>query len=118
LTVRAVFPNPRRVLLPGMNTRVRMTYEVAQNALLIPQKAVTELLGKYFATVVGAGNKTDLRPIRPGARIGDMWLIEDGLKAGDRIVVDGLQKAKAGTVITPLPLPAPAAPAAPAAAKS
>ena len=118
LTVRAVFPNPRRVLLPGMNTRVRMTYEVAQNALLIPQKAVTELLGKYFATVVGAGNKTDLRPIRPGARIGDMWLIEDGLKAGDRIVVDGLQKTKAGTVITPLPLPVPAAPAAPAAAKS
>lgn len=102
LTLRAVFPNPDGLLRPGMNTRVRIVYEVAQNALLIPQKAVTELLGKQFASVVVAGDKVEQRPIRTGARIGDQWLVEEGLKAGERIVVDGLQKAKPGAVVKPL----------------
>lgn len=102
LTLRAVFPNPEGLLRPGMNTRVRIVYEVAQNALLIPQKAVTELLGKQFASVVGAGDKVEQRPIRTGARIGEKWLVEDGLKAGERIVVDGLQKAKPGAVVQPI----------------
>ena len=102
LTLRAVFPNPDGLLRPGMNTRVRIVYEVAQNALLIPQRAVTELLGKQFASVVVAGDKVEQRPIRTGARIGDQWLVEEGLKAGERIVVDGLQKAKPGAVVKPL----------------
>ena len=102
LTLRAVFPNPDGLLRPGMNTRVRIVYEVAQNALLIPQKAVTELLGKQFASVVVAGDKVEQRPIRTGARIGEQWLVEEGLKAGERIVVDGLQKAKPGAVVKPL----------------
>lgn len=102
LTLRAVFPNPEGLLRPGMNTRVRIVYEVAQNALLIPQKAVTELLGKRFASVVGAGDKVEQRPIKTGARIGEKWLVEDGLKAGEIIVVDGLQKAQPGTVVKPL----------------
>lgn len=103
LTLRAVFPNPDGLLRPGMNTRVRIVYEVAQNALLIPQKAVTELLGKQFASVVVDGDKVEQRPIRTGARIGDQWLVEEGLKAGERIVVEGLQKAKPGAVVKPLP---------------
>lgn len=103
LTMRAVFPNPDGLLRPGMNTRVRIVYEVAQNALLIPQKAVTELLGKQFASVVVDGDKVEQRPIRTGARIGDQWLVEEGLKAGERIVVEGLQKAKPGAVVKPLP---------------
>ena len=86
-----------------MNTRGRIVYEVAQNALLIPQKAVTELLGKQFASVVVDGDKVEQRPIRTGARIGDQWLVEEGLKAGERIVVEGLQKAKPGAVVKPLP---------------
>ncbi|MCH2219674.1 MAG: efflux RND transporter periplasmic adaptor subunit [Dechloromonas sp.] len=102
LTLRAVFPNPEGLLRPGMNTRVRIVYEVAQNALLIPQKAVTELLGKRFASVVGAGNKVEQRPIKTGARIGEKWLVEDGLKAGEIIVIDGLQKARPGSVVKPL----------------
>lgn len=102
LTLRAVFPNPEGLLRPGMNTRVRIIYEVAQNALLIPQKAVTELLGKQFASVLVAGDKIEQRPIRTGARIGELWLVEDGLKAGERIVVDGLQKARPGTVVKPV----------------
>ncbi|WP_412479731.1 efflux RND transporter periplasmic adaptor subunit [Azonexus sp. IMCC34839] len=102
LTLRAVFPNPHGLLRPGMNSRVRIVHEVAQNALLIPQKAVTELLGRQFASVVVAGNKVEQRPIKTGARIGELWLIEDGLKAGESIVVDGLQKARPGTVVTPV----------------
>lgn len=102
LTLRAVFPNPGGLLRPGMNTRVRIVHEVAQNALLIPQKAVTELLGKQFANVIGEGDKVEQRPIKTGTRIGELWLIEDGLKAGERIVVDGLQKARPGSVVKPV----------------
>ena len=102
LTLRAVFPNPDGLLRPGMNTRVRIVHEVAQNALLVPQKAVTELLGKQFASVVLAGDRIEQRPIRTGARIGELWLVEEGLKAGERIVVEGLQKARPGTVVKPL----------------
>ncbi|MDP3537795.1 MAG: efflux RND transporter periplasmic adaptor subunit [Azonexus sp.] len=109
LTLRAVFPNPNGLLRPGMNTRVRIVYEVAQNALLIPQKAVTEMLGKQFATVVIAGDKVEQRPITTGNRIGDMWLVESGLQAGERIVVEGLQKARPGSIVKPV---APARPAA------
>jgi membrane fusion protein (multidrug efflux system) len=102
LTIRAVFPNPNGLLRPGMNTRVRIVYEVAQNAILVPQKAVTEMLGKQFATVVGEGDKVEQRPIRTGARLGDRWVIEDGLKPGERVVVEGLQKARPGTVVKPV----------------
>ena len=113
LTLRAVFPNPGDVLRPGMNARVRIVANEAQNAILVPQKAITEMLGKQFATVVGADNKAQQRPVRTGARLGDQWLILEGLKAGDVIVVDGLQKARPGTTVKPVPAagrsPAPAA---------
>ena len=102
LTLRAVFPNSDGLLRPGLSARVRIVHEVAQNALLIPQKAVTELLGKQFASVVVEGNRIEQRPIRAGTRIGELWLIEDGLQAGDRIVIEGLQKARPGTVVTPV----------------
>jgi len=119
LTLRAVFPNPEGLLRPGMNTRVRIVYEVAQNAILIPQKAVTEMLGKQFATVVLDGDKVEQRPIRTGTRLGDQWVIEEGLKAGERIVVEGLQKARPGSVVKPVPAPVPTAKAdTPPAARS
>ncbi len=109
LALRAVFPNPEGLLRPGMNTRVRIVYEVAQNAILVPQKAVTEMLGKQFATVVLDGDKVEQRPIRTGARLGDQWVIEEGLKAGERIVVEGLQKARPGSIVKPVAQPAKAA---------
>lgn len=112
LTMRAVFPNPSGLLRPGMNTRVRIVYEIAQDAILIPQKAVTEMLGKQFATVVVAGDKVEQRPIRTGPRLGDQWVIEDGLKAGERVVVEGLQKAWPGSVVNPLAATTAAKPAA------
>ena len=105
LTLRAVFPNPSGLLRPGMNTRVRIVYEVAQDALLIPQKAVTELLGKQFVAVVGEGDKIEQRPITTGARLGERWLVQSGLKVGERIVVEGVQKAQAGVVVKPVAQP-------------
>ena len=88
-----------------MNTRVRIIQEVARNAVLIPQKAVTELLGKQFVAVVGEGDKIEQRPITTGARLGELWLVQSGLKAGERIVVEGVQKAQAGVVVKPVAQP-------------
>ena len=114
LTLRAVFDNPEDLLRPGMSTRVRVVSDVAENAILVPQRAVTEMLGKQFATVLDAENKAQQRPIKTGARIGGLWLIEEGLKPGDVIVVDGLQKARPGVVVKPVSVAADAAPATPA----
>jgi len=109
LTLRAVFANPDNVLRPGMNARVRLVSSVAKDAILVPQKAITEMLGKRFASVVGADNKVSQRPVRTGARLGDQWLIEDGLKPGEVIVVEGVQKARPGTTVKPVSAAASAA---------
>ncbi|HSQ70791.1 MAG TPA: efflux RND transporter periplasmic adaptor subunit [Rubrivivax sp.] len=113
LTLRAVVPNPDDLLRPGMTGRLRVTYDVVENALVIPQKAVTELLGRSFVSVVGEGGKVEQRPVKTGDRIGDQWLVTEGLRAGETVVVEGVQKARPGTVVKPVPLSAPAA-AAPA----
>lgn len=116
LTLRAVFPNPDDLLRPGMNARVQVTYDTIENAILVPQKAVSEMLGKRFVSVIGAGNKVEQRPVTTGARMGEAWLIETGLASGERIVVDGLQKARPGTVVKPVDIASAAATPAPAAA--
>jgi membrane fusion protein (multidrug efflux system) len=104
LTMRAQFANPDGLLRPGMNTRVRLTYEVAENVILIPQKAVTEMLGKYFVSVIDGEDKIEQRAIQPGQRLGDQWIVDSGLKPGERIVVDGLQKARPGAAVKPVPV--------------
>lgn len=103
LTVRAVFPNPSDLLRPGMTGRVRMVYDVVENAIVVPQKAVTEMLGRSFVSVVGADAKVEQRPVRTGDRIGDRWVIEEGLKAGETVVVEGVQKARPGSLVKPVP---------------
>ena len=103
LALRAVFANPQKLLRPGMNSRVRIFYDEIKAALLVPQRAVTETLGKYFLTVIGAGNKAELRPVKLGARQGELWLVEDGLAEGEQIVVEGIQKARPGMIVTPIP---------------
>jgi len=113
LTLRAVVPNPDDLLRPGMTGRLRVTYDVVENAIVIPQKAVTELLGRAFVSVVGEGGKVEQRSVKTGDRIGDQWLVTEGLRAGETVVVEGVQKARPGTVVKPMPLSAPAA-AAPA----
>jgi membrane fusion protein (multidrug efflux system) len=112
LTVRAVFPNPQDLLRPGMTGRVRMVYEVAENAILIPQKAVTELVGRQFVSVVGAGGKVEQRAVRTGDRVADQWVIQEGLRPGESVVVEGVQKARPGSTVKPVAAGAPAASAA------
>ncbi len=105
LTLRALFANPLDLLKPGMNSRIRIYYSTLDEAILVPQKVVTETLGRYFVTVVGEANKAEMRPVRLGVRLGDSWLVEEGLRPGERIVVDGIQKARPGTTVLPVPLP-------------
>jgi membrane fusion protein (multidrug efflux system) len=103
LTLRAVFANPGDLLRPGMTGRIRVVYEVAKDAIVIPQKAVSELLGRAFVSVVLADGKVEQRPVVTGDRIGDQWLIRDGLKPGDTVIVEGLQKARPGRIVKPMP---------------
>jgi membrane fusion protein (multidrug efflux system) len=95
--LRAEFPNPEHLLIPGMFARVRATTGQPVNAMVVPDRAVQEQLGKYFLTVVGEGDKAELRPVVRGPRFGNRQVIQSGLKAGDRVVVEGLQKARPGS---------------------
>jgi RND family efflux transporter MFP subunit len=102
LTLRALFDNPDDLLRSGMNSRVRIYYSDLAEAILVPQRAVTETLGRYFITVIGADNRAELRPVQLGVRRGESWLVEQGLGAGERVVVDGVQKARPGQEVTPI----------------
>jgi membrane fusion protein (multidrug efflux system) len=96
-TLRAEFANPAHSLVPGLFARIRITAEVRNNALLVPDRAVQQQLGRYFVTTVGQDNKAEARPVQLGPRVGTLWIIEGGIKRGDRVVVEGLQKALPGT---------------------
>lgn len=101
LALRAKFPNPENLLRPGMNVRVHLVLDEVRNALLVPQRAATELLGKQFVTVIGADNKAEQRPVALGDRVGELWIVNSGLKPGERIIVEGAQKAPTGTIVAP-----------------
>src|SRR5262245_15817889 len=106
LRLQGVFPNPGNVLRPGQFARVRAITSTRNGALLVPQKAVTELQGNYQVAVVGSDNKVQIRPVKVGERVGTDWIIEQGLKPGERVVAEGLQKVKAGMTVNPKPLKA------------
>jgi RND family efflux transporter MFP subunit len=93
------FPNPKNALRPGQFGRLRAAPEVRNGALLVPQKAVTELQGTYQLAVVGADNKVIIRAIRVGDRVGPEWIVESGVKAGDLVIVEGLQKVQNGSTV-------------------
>jgi membrane fusion protein (multidrug efflux system) len=101
LLLRAKFANPSHFLLPGMNGRIRITYDLIKDARLIPQKAVTELLGRQFVNVLRPDNTIEVRPVTMGSRSGELWVVTAGLTGEERVVVDGLQKVQAGTVVAP-----------------
>src|SRR2546426_8292841 len=99
LRIAALFPNPNYALRPGEFGRVRVKFDLASGALLVPQRAVTELQGSYQVAVVEADNEIHIQPVRPGERSGTMWIIQEALKPGQRVVVEGIQKVRDGMVV-------------------
>jgi membrane fusion protein (multidrug efflux system) len=104
IRIAGLFPNPNNLLRPGGYGRVRASVRTQNGALLVPQRAVTELQGSQQVAVVGADNKVSIRPVTVGDRVGKMWIITDGLKAGERVVVEGLQKVKDGAPVKAVPV--------------
>ena len=94
------FPNPGNILRPGQFGNVRFVADMKKGAMVIPQEAVNELQGSYQVAVVGNDNKVSIRPVKMGERIGAMWEVTEGLKPGDKVVVQGLQKAREGSIVT------------------
>src|SRR5499427_10420991 len=117
LRIQGLFPNPGNVLRPGQYARIRTILRTRRGALLVPQKAVSELQGNYQVAVVGNDNKVQIRPVKVGEQAGTDWIIEQGLKPGERVVAEGVQKVRGGMTVNPKPLTATAeaqhAPAAP-----
>jgi membrane fusion protein (multidrug efflux system) len=93
------FPNPHNFLRPGQFGRLRAAPEIRRGALLVPQKAVSELQGSYQLAVVGGDNKVSIRAVKVGDRVGPMWIVEGGVKPGELVVVEGLQKVQTGATV-------------------
>jgi membrane fusion protein (multidrug efflux system) len=105
MTIKGFFPNPHHILRPGQYAKVRAALDTKTGALLVPQKAVTELQGGFRVVVVGADGKADVRAVEPGERVGSLWIIDKGLKAGENVVVAGLQFVRPGTMVKARPAP-------------
>jgi membrane fusion protein (multidrug efflux system) len=103
IRIAGIFPNPGNTLRPGQYARVRAITSMKESALLVPQRAVTELQGSYRVAVVGNDNKVNIRPVKVGPRVGTMWVIEDGLKPDERVVAEGTQKVRPDAAVNPLP---------------
>lgn len=113
VSVRAEFPNPNRELLPGMFVRIRFPQAVAENTVRVPQRAVQTGAQGQFVMSIGAESKATPLPIKTSGMAGADFVVSDGLKGGEQIIVNGLQKARPGTVVKPVPLAAPASSVAP-----
>lgn len=103
MRVEALFPNPRNLLRPGQFGRVHVHIGTRKGALLVPQRAVAELQGSYQVAVVGADNRVDIRSIKAGERVGSLWVIEEGLRPGELVVAEGVQKVRQGQFVDPKP---------------
>ena len=103
IQLTALFPNPGNILRPGQYAKVRAVTGTKTGALLIPQRAVTELQGNYQVAVVDAQNKVGIVNVKPGDRVGTLWVIDEGLKPGDRVVAEGVQKVGPGSTVVPQP---------------
>lgn len=112
LTIRTVFPNPKGILLPGMYVRAVLEEGTDERGIVVPQRGVTrDPAGKAVALVVVANDNVESRSLEVSRVVGDGWLVEKGLSAGDRVIVEGLQKAKPGVRVRPVPFGTPSAPA-------
>jgi membrane fusion protein (multidrug efflux system) len=105
ILVQVQFPNAENMLRPGGFGKISSIVNVQNGALLIPQRAVTEVQGSYLVAVVGADNKVSIRNVKVGEKVKDMWIILDGLKPGDHVVAEGTQKVREGIQVNPKPLP-------------
>lgn len=103
ITVVGEFTNSNKLLVPGMFVRVRALLDTQKDALLVPQRAVTDVQGRSLVAVVGTDNKVSIRPVSVGERVGQEWVITGPVKAGERVVAEGIQKVRDGAVVNPVP---------------
>ncbi|HET8772406.1 MAG TPA: efflux RND transporter periplasmic adaptor subunit [Thermoanaerobaculia bacterium] len=101
ITVVGLFPNPGNVLRPGQFAKVRAVTDVRRAAIVIPQRAVNELQGVYQVAVVGSGNIAEVRPVKLGARVGPNWIVEEGVGAGEHVIIEGFSRVKDGQPVAP-----------------
>lgn len=101
IRIATAFDNPQGLLRPGQFGRVRVATRIQKAALLVPQRAVVETQGSYSVVVVGGDNKASIRPVKAGERVGQMWIITEGVKPGEQVIVEGMQKAKEGGLVNP-----------------
>jgi membrane fusion protein (multidrug efflux system) len=109
LTVQVAFPNPDSVLRPGQYGRARILVDMKNGAMLVPQRAVQELQSIYSVAVVGADNKVTFKNVKVGPRVDTLWVIEEGLQPGDRVVAEGLQAVRDGVTVRTKPMGSPTA---------
>src|SRR4030042_3897324 len=101
IRVASIFPNPKNLLRPGMFSRVRAEMGIKKAALVIPQRAVPEVQGRYMVAVVSPDNKMAIKPVKVGDRFGQLWVINEGLQLGEKVVAEGTQKVREGMVVSP-----------------
>jgi RND family efflux transporter MFP subunit len=103
IRIAGLFENPANTLRPGQYARIRMSTKIHPNALLVPQRAVTELQGSYQIAVVDRSNEVNIRTVKVGDRVGSEWIVEDGLHTGESVIVEGVQKIRQGIHVNPKP---------------
>jgi membrane fusion protein, multidrug efflux system len=115
LKLGATFPNPGNLLRPGQFGKLRAQMKLLRGALLVPQRAVSDVQGSFMVAVVGSDNKVDIRRVKPSETVGSLWVVAEGLKPGEKVIAEGIQKVRQGMPVTPKPVSA-EAPAGSAAA--
>ncbi len=103
IRIAGLFPNPGNVLRPGQYARVRSVTTTRHGALLVPQRAILELQGSYQVALVDRENTVRIQPVKVSERVGNLWVVEDGLKPGERVIAEGLQKVRPGMQVSPIP---------------
>ena len=99
MLVQATFPNPEKLLRPGLFTKVRIKMRVVEDAIMIPQRCVMEIQGLHSVFVVDANNTIQSRDIQVGSKVGSSWMVTEGLKPGEKVVYEGLQRVKEGVTV-------------------